>query len=384
VPQAGSARQTGSVVTDVASLSYAGLRQSGPAVQPISNAKLVDTFGAPRSGGRHHEGIDIFAKPGTPIHAIAGGTVVQGFDNKLGGQVVRIQGDDGRYYYYAHLRAGSVDHLHVGEHVNAGQVIGQVGNTGDAATTPSHLHFQVREHGTWINPYDFVKGLPDVEDVTGAGLPGATDGIDPFAIDRGAPPSVADTDHDGLTDPFEQMFGTSATSVDTDHDGLSDSYETGTSHTDPLSVDTDHDGLTDATEVAHGSDPGHAAIPAAARAARFGGLSTMDSDSDGLSDAYEARLGTNPMAADSDADGLGDGFEAARGSNPLSADSDADGLTDGFEAAAGTLGSGSGVPGTAAAGTPIPGTGALGDGELPGGDLQDDLPGGGYDAADTH
>ena len=347
-------------------------------VQPISDAKLTDTFGAPRSGGRRHEGVDIFADQGTPIHAVAGGTIVQGFDNKLGGVVVRIQGDDGNYYYYAHLKAGSTDNLHVGQHVSTGEVIGQVGKTGDAATTPSHLHFQVRVDGEWVNPYEFIKDLPDVDEVAG-GVGGVPGGLDPFAIDRGAPPSVADTDHDGLTDPFEQIFGTSTTDIDTDHDGLSDSYETATSHTDPLSVDTDKDGLTDANEIAHGTDAGHAAIPDAARTAGFGGLSNVDTDSDGLSDAYEGQHGLNATSADTDSDGLNDALEVARGTNPLSADSDNDGLTDGFEHAAGTLTPTPSVPGAAAAGgTPIPGAGGFGDDQLPGGGL----PGGPDDPTD--
>ncbi len=97
--------------------------------------------------------------------------------------------------------------------------------------------------------------------------------------------------------------------------------------------------------MAHGTDPGQAAIPAAARAAGFGGLATVDSDSDGLSDAYEARIHTDPLVADTDADGLSDGFEVAHGSNPLLVDSDSDGLTDGFESGAGTLEPAGAVPG---------------------------------------
>jgi murein DD-endopeptidase MepM/ murein hydrolase activator NlpD len=344
----GGTGTAGPGAADVQSLAFGGVDAPGPVCQPISHGRLTDTFGAPRSGGRRHEGIDIFAPQGTPIHAIASGTVVQGFSNSLGGVVVRIQGDDGRYYYYAHLKPGSQSHLHVGEHVNAGQVIGGVGHTGDAATTPTHLHLQVRSSGgEWVNPFGFLQGLPDIEDVAG-GAVGVTAGAatDAFAIDSGAPPSVADTDHDGLTDQFEKIFGTNPNLADTDADGLSDAYETGTSHTNPLDKDTDRDGRSDAYEVAHGTDPGRALIPDAARAAGFGGLANVDSDSDGLSDAYEARIHTDPLVADTDADGLSDGYEAAHGSNPLLVDSDADGLTDGFEAGAGTL-QPAGVPGAA-------------------------------------
>src|SRR4051794_34079267 len=96
------------------SLSFPGVDHKGPFCRPLIGRKLTDSFGAARSGGRRHEGVDIFAPEGTPIHAVSGGTVVQGFGNSLGGNVVRIQGDDGRYYYYAHLKAGSFDHLRVG------------------------------------------------------------------------------------------------------------------------------------------------------------------------------------------------------------------------------------------------------------------------------
>ena len=283
-------------MTDVDSLSFPGVTTKGPVFRPIIDGKLTDTFGAPRPGGRKHEGIDIFAKEGTPIHAIAGGTVVQGFGNALGGNVVRIQGDDGRFYYYAHLKDGSFDHLHVGEHVNAGQVIGGVGHTGDAAGTPNHLHLQVRQNGDWVNPFNFLQPLPELsEDPTALAAAtdfsqstGANHTTDPFAIEPGSPPSVADADHDGLVDQFEAMFGTNPNLADTDHDGLSDAFEASVSHTDPLSADTDQDGITDAHEIAEGLDPGHVAMPAAAQAANFAGQGVADSDHDGLTDAFEA------------------------------------------------------------------------------------------------
>ena len=353
---------------------------AGALVRPIPGAKLTDTFGAARSGGRKHEGIDIFAPEGTPIHAVAGGTIVQGFTNGLGGNVVRIQGDDGRFYYYAHLTPGSTDNLRVGQHVSAGEVIGGVGHTGDAASTPNHLHFQVRQNGQWLNPFDFLTPLPDVGGATGTAFaPGATD---PFAIDAGGPPSVTDADADGLIDQFEQLFGTDPTKADTDGDGLTDAYETSVSHTDPLSIDTNHDGITDAVEIAQGQDPGHAQIPAAVRAAGFGGLATLDSDNDGVSDLQEQKMGTNPLDADSDHDGLSDGFEAAKGSNPLSIDSDHDGLTDGFESAAGSLEPvpQTGVPGGAALDPGGSGAGGVGSGALAAG--ADPLTPGGAGLAD--
>lgn len=320
------------------SVSFPGIDGKGPLVRPLIGRKLSDSFGAPRSGGRKHEGVDIFAPEGTPIHAVASGTIVQGFQNSLGGNVVRIQGDDGRYYYYAHLKDGSFGHLEVGEHVRAGQVLGGVGHTGDAVGTPNHLHFQVREGSTWVNPYEFLKPLPDLTDVAGAvAVKSAAVAVDPFAIDQGSPPSVADADNDGLVDEFEALFGTDAKLADTDHDDLSDAYETSVSHTDPRSADTDDDGLTDSYEVAQGSDAGRGTLPEGLQGKGFGGLATLDTDADGLSDAYEEKAGTNVKKGDSDRDGLDDGDEVAIGSDPLSMDSDSDGLTDPFEAAQGTL-----------------------------------------------
>jgi murein DD-endopeptidase MepM/ murein hydrolase activator NlpD len=305
-------------------------------VQPVSDAKLTDTFGAARGSGRKHEGIDIFGERGTPIHAVASGEIVKGFQNDLGGTVVRIQGDDGRYYYYAHLQPDSVKNLEVGQRVNAGDVIGGMGNSGDASTTPVHLHFQVAENGKDLNPFDFLQGLPDVEDVAGGVQPLPVVPVaDEFDIDPGAAPTAPDTDHDGLTDDFEKIFGTDLNQADSDRDGLSDAYETGTSHTNPLAADTDGDKLSDLVEVTSGSDSGHVPIPDAARALGFGGLATMDTDTDGLSDAYETKLGTDPFKADTDGDSLSDAYERAHGFDPLQIDSDRDGLTDNFEVAGG-------------------------------------------------
>jgi hypothetical protein len=167
-----------------------------------------------------------------------------------------------------------------------------------------------------------------------AGMNGAgTNGADPFAMAPVPQPSgITDQDGDGLTDDFEKLFGTDATKGDSDADGLTDAHETSTSHTDPLLADTDRDGQTDAAEVAAGSDAGRAEIPAAARAAGFGGTADLDTDADGLSDGYEQKYGTDPLLADSDGDGLSDGTEIARGLNPRLLDSDNDGLADGFAA----------------------------------------------------
>jgi murein DD-endopeptidase MepM/ murein hydrolase activator NlpD len=112
-------------------------------VAGLSRASLHSSWGDPRSGGRHHQGIDVFAKRGTPVIAAADGEVIRiGTTDRLGGNTVWVAGKPSTLYYYAHLdhhRAG----LRVGDHVDAGDVLGYVGNTGNARTTPSHLHFGV-------------------------------------------------------------------------------------------------------------------------------------------------------------------------------------------------------------------------------------------------
>jgi len=105
--------------------------------------EFTDTFGAPRSGGRRHQGVDIFAASGTPVVAPASGTV-EHRENAVGGLSYHLTADDGTYYYGTHLSA--YENVGVG-HVDAGTVIGYVGNTGNARTTPSHLHWEIHPAG---------------------------------------------------------------------------------------------------------------------------------------------------------------------------------------------------------------------------------------------
>lgn len=116
-----------------------------------------DSFGADREGGqRRHEGTDLFGKEGTLIISSCGGKVEQLGWNRLGGERVGVRGDDGNYYYYAHLQYIS-PHLIKGKRIEAGEAIGGMGRTGDAITTPDHLHFGIElPNGQWINPYPFL------------------------------------------------------------------------------------------------------------------------------------------------------------------------------------------------------------------------------------
>jgi len=124
-------------------------------VAGVKPAQLVDTWGGPRSGGRHHEGIDIFAKRGTPVLSATEGIVLDVGTNRLGGQVVWVLGPGGQRHYYAHLdRYGDV---RAGTRVAPGTLVGYVGNTGNAATTPPHLHYGIYTMRGAIDPYPLLR-----------------------------------------------------------------------------------------------------------------------------------------------------------------------------------------------------------------------------------
>ena len=112
-----------------------------------------------------HEGTDVFAEPGTPIRAVLGGRVEQMGWLFYSGWRVGIRGDDGRYWFYAHMREFAPD-LGVGDRIEAGTVIGEIGNTGYGADPGHfdeftyHLHLGIQERdGSWSNPYPLLKRL---------------------------------------------------------------------------------------------------------------------------------------------------------------------------------------------------------------------------------
>ncbi|HUR79116.1 MAG TPA: M23 family metallopeptidase [Thermoanaerobaculia bacterium] len=122
----------------------------------MKRAQLADTWGAPRSGGRSHQGIDIFAKRGTPVVSSTRGIVVTVGHNRLGGRIVRVLGPGGYWHYYAHLeRFGPVRE---GQLVDAGTVLGTVGDSGNARGTPPHLHYGIyRFRGGAVNPFVYLS-----------------------------------------------------------------------------------------------------------------------------------------------------------------------------------------------------------------------------------
>jgi peptidoglycan LD-endopeptidase LytH len=131
-------------------------------VRGFARGDLSNTWGAARSEGRRHEGIDIMAPQGAPVLAAADGRVVRFWNSERGGVSIYQADEEGELiFYYAHLsaRAGG---LKEGDRVRRGEVIGYVGATGNA-TTP-HLHFEIQQtedarrwwQGRAVNPYPYL------------------------------------------------------------------------------------------------------------------------------------------------------------------------------------------------------------------------------------
>jgi murein DD-endopeptidase MepM/ murein hydrolase activator NlpD len=134
-------------------------------------ASFTDTFGAARADVGWHHGEDIFAPLGAPILAVADGTVFSVGWNDIGGNRFWLRDEKGNEFYYAHLSAYSPLAKN-GAHVHAGDVIGFVGNTGDAEFTPTHLHFEIHPlallglgYDGVITPYKYLLAWRRLEDI---------------------------------------------------------------------------------------------------------------------------------------------------------------------------------------------------------------------------
>lgn len=115
-----------------------------------------DSWGEPRSGGRRHQGVDVFAAQGTPVAAVVDGTILRMMSSSLGGISLYLRGRDGSEYFYAHL-AGYAG-VAQGQSVAAGTHVAYVGNSGNARGGPAHLHFEIHPGGgRAINPFPTVR-----------------------------------------------------------------------------------------------------------------------------------------------------------------------------------------------------------------------------------
>lgn len=124
-------------------------------VAGVSLRAVRDSWGDPRPGDRRHEGVDIFARRGTPVVSTTRGLISSIGENRLGGTVVWVMGPGGDLHYYAHL--DRVADIEPRQRVEAGDVIGYVGNSGNAAATAPHLHYGIyRRPGGAINPYPLL------------------------------------------------------------------------------------------------------------------------------------------------------------------------------------------------------------------------------------
>ncbi len=123
---------------------------------PVPGANFINDWGFARSGGRTHKGTDVFAPRGTKVLAPDSGRVTLR-SNSLGGITIWLSGDNGISYYLAHLD-GYASGLGTGDRVGSGEVIGYVGNTGNAVGTSPHLHFQMHPGGgSAVNPFPTLR-----------------------------------------------------------------------------------------------------------------------------------------------------------------------------------------------------------------------------------
>lgn len=127
---------------------------------PVNAAtSFSDSWGAPRSGGRTHKGVDMMAVRNAPHAAIESGIITRTSSSSLGGISIYMTGESGSNYYYAHLES-LASGVRSGLRVTVGDTIGFNGSSGNAPDYLPHLHFQYAPPGSdWINPYPLVKEL---------------------------------------------------------------------------------------------------------------------------------------------------------------------------------------------------------------------------------
>ena len=225
VPAPGSATTTTPTATTTPAATTASIAQF-PVQGPCF---FVDTWGAPRSGGRRHEGVDIIAHQGLWVYAATAGTLTKQYidaPGRLAGNGWRLTANDGTYFFYGHLSTFAAG-LSVGSKVVAGQIIGQIGSTGSSSTP--HLHFEVHPGGgAAVNPTPVVKAVdgckittvpPQPAGVTppnsATTVPGTTPAPAPVPAPVPAPPG-----NEGTSDGGQWKFVGPTVALDTGWTGV--------------------------------------------------------------------------------------------------------------------------------------------------------------------
>lgn len=154
-----SGDDTGSSTTTVASTTTTTPPVSGNGACPVAGAaSFIDSWGAPRSGGRTHQGVDMIAARGTPLVAIFSGTIKRISISSLSGKSLWLRASNGDEFYYAHLDGYGA--ISVGQSVPEGYVVGYNGSSGNAPDWLPHLHFEFHPGGgVAVNPYPLVKSV---------------------------------------------------------------------------------------------------------------------------------------------------------------------------------------------------------------------------------
>lgn len=231
-------------------------------IAPGYDTNLIDSWGFPRMVGTEdehgHEGIDIFAPRGTPLVAAERGVIDRLGVGRLGGLKFWLRGESGSDWYYAHLDSFAPG-LANGQVVEVGELLGYVGDTGNAVGTPPHLHLQLHPGGgDPVNPYPLLQVISEIEQAEiAAGTftgydysvvvserqdppPEATSTtIEPTASEAEGPPQPTVPEADGPAEPTVPADGQSEpaptpdTSIDDGQPDPATSDEAGTPAPDP-------------------------------------------------------------------------------------------------------------------------------------------------------
>jgi murein DD-endopeptidase MepM/ murein hydrolase activator NlpD len=151
-----------SIVASSYSLENIPTSAKNALVYPVSGKKssVGGYWGEYRNGNRRHKGVDIYARKGTPVVAVSDGIVTAVTNGGKGGKCIWVKSASHPWTaYYAHLDKQKV---RSGQFVKRGQVVGTVGNTGNARYTPSHLHFGIYKENEAVNPLPYIKKSPKI------------------------------------------------------------------------------------------------------------------------------------------------------------------------------------------------------------------------------